>query len=110
MENQEKFDEAVEELGLEYSDEDALQAYWEYHDNLDDFEDTYRGHFYGYDEDEALGNYCEETELECGTLGDVPDRFQCYINWGAMGRDERLGGELYTIEADKGGYYIFTNY
>jgi len=109
MEDQEQFDAAVEELDLDHYDEDALEAYWEHHGNLDDFEDTYRGHFYGGTEDAAIGDYCEETEMECGTLGDVPDRFQYYIDWESMGRDCRLGGDLYTIEADGGGYYIFSN-
>ena len=110
MEDQEQFDAAVEELDLDHYDEDALEAYWEHHGNLDDFEDTYRGHFSGGTEDSALGAYMEEFHEDCGTFHEVPETFKYYIDWDSMGRDARFGGELYTIEADRGGYYIFTNY
>jgi len=106
-----KFDREVEESGLDvYYDEDALKMFYDECGSLEGFEDVYCGHYEGFDEDEAIGAYLCELYEDMGTLDEFPSNFRYYIDWEALGRDARLGGELYAEHAAGHGYHIFRNY
>jgi antirestriction protein len=75
-------------------------------DYLDDALETVKNKFAGaFDSLEA---WAENFEEEAGSLAEVPERLRNYINFAAIGRDARLGGDIFDIEHD-GQLWIFWN-
>ena len=70
--------------------------------NLDDarkaFED-YCGQF------ESLADYAEELTTECGAQ--IPESLRHYIDYGAMGRDMEINGDVFTVETGHSKIHIF---
>lgn len=71
--------------------------------------DAYRGQFEYRGESETWGDMAADLEEETGGLDEVPERFRNYIDFEAIGRDLRLGGDLTAYEHD-GDLYFFWNH
>lgn len=100
------FLEIAEDMGVDYLPEEALRAYYENIGDLNEVEDAYLGTYAGHNEDDAIG----EMLYEIYDHSSIPDNLRNYINWEAMGRDSRLGGEVWTEYVGCGEYVIFSNY
>lgn len=85
-------DAYIDNIGIDYVDWDTL---------ADDITDAYAGAFDGLDD--YARRLAEET---VENLDAHP--FAAYIDWAAVGRDMRLGGEVWTAEAD-GTIHVFRN-
>jgi len=71
----------------------------------DDLEDQFRDEFLGFYDD--LGDYA--YQLTEGMRDELPEWVANYVDWDAMGRDYRLGGDVWTADASGGGIYVFGN-
>lgn len=67
------------------------------------FEDNYRGEF------ESLEDYARNLLEDTASLDDVPIWLQSYIDYAAIGRDEELGGGIFTIEENYKSLHVFLN-
>ena len=56
-------------------------------------------------EHKSLAHFAEDLIQETGP--EIPDAFQFYINWQAMGRDMELGGDVFTIETGFEQLHVF---
>jgi antirestriction protein len=95
-----------DELIENHFPEAAIDAYEENIGDLENFEDQFIGIYDGDSDFEAVGNYIEEV---WGDVSDIPAPFNMYIDWTAMGRDEILGGSIWTERIDS-RYVIFSNH
>ena len=68
----------------------------------DTIEDDYQGAF------DSLADWAENLEDETGSLSEVPERLQPYIDFAAIGRDAELGGDIRAIRSG-GSLYVFWN-
>lgn len=75
-------------------------------DYLDDAKTAISDNFAGAFD--SLEDWAEQLENDCGELDKVPERLRAYIDFAAIGRDARLGGDIFDIEHD-GKLYVFWN-
>jgi antirestriction protein len=75
-------------------------------DYLDDAKTAISDNFAGAFD--SLEDWAEELENDLGELSNVPERLRGYIDFAAIGRDARLGGDIFDIEHD-GRLYVFWN-
>lgn len=75
-------------------------------DDAEDFvDDNYRGTF------DTWEDMARDFEEETGGLQDVPERFHAYIDFEAIGRDMRLGGDMSAYrDGEYGSLYFFWNH
>lgn len=90
-------------------DEDVVDAYMDYESvDLDDIgewfekmEEAYIGDSDRHSDDEIdawYGEYCVDN----GLMGDIPDNVKYYIDYEKIGRDCRMGGDVFYV-----GSYVF---
>jgi antirestriction protein len=72
-------------------------------DDLDGFEDEFLGEW------DSLEAYAEEYLDSTGALDEIPEHLRPYFDVAAYARDLRLGGDVWTQDADGGGVFIFRN-
>ena len=90
-------------------DEERAEAYELFIENGDDpayFADRYQGKFGGdstYDEEKVLAEYAENSWLECHSADEIPSSLRNYIDWASLGRDYRLGGDVWQVDG-----FVFT--
>jgi antirestriction protein len=72
-------------------------------DLVEMFTEAYMGEY------DSLADYAETFTEDTGGLQELPEQFRYYIDWAAMGRDWRLGGDIWTADADGGGVWVFTS-
>jgi len=70
-----------------------------YHTDPEKFEEAYRGHW------KSLEDYAAEFCAEC--MGEVPAWLAGYVDYEKMGADWEMGGDIYTVESDEGGVWVF---
>src|SRR5262245_3137830 len=70
-----------------------------YHNDPEKFEESFRGHW------KSLEDYAAEFCEDC--MDEVPDWAAPYVDYAKMGADWDLAGDIYAIEADDGGLWIF---
>ncbi|TDN38590.1 hypothetical protein A8B98_22865 [Hymenobacter sp. UV11] len=78
---------------------EAYEAFIEDGNEPEHFSDRYQGQFGGdasYDEERVLADYAETTWLECHSADEIPSALKGYIDWTSLGRDYRLGGDVWT--------------
>jgi antirestriction protein len=56
-------------------------------------------------EHQSLADFAETLTRETGS--NIPDAFQYYIDWQAMGRDMELNGDVFTIEVGFNELHVF---
>lgn len=78
--------------GIDYVDWDTLE---------DDVEESFAGEF------EDLADYAYRLAEECDELPE--GRYANYIDWEAVGRDYRLGGDVWIHELGWKSIYVFRN-
>jgi len=61
--------------------------------------DDYAGEF------QSLSDFAEDLTEQTGT--EIPEAFQYYIDWQAMGRDMELNGDVFTIETGFDQLHVF---
>ncbi|MEK9748236.1 MAG: hypothetical protein VW443_04785 [Pseudomonadales bacterium] len=82
--------------GLSDADWLSLKAWYSHTGGVDGWEEGSGYLVMADSEDEAIGEYLAEG------LGDqIDDLFSRYIDWEAMGRDERLSGAMFAVEVPK---------
>lgn len=70
----------------------------------DEFEGAYLGEW------ESLEDYAAEFLDDCGALNGMEDGLRPYFDLSAYARDLRLGGDVWTADAEGGGVYVFSSY
>ena len=63
-------------------------------------QDCYHGQF------ASLADYMEELTTESVT---IPEALLYYVDWQAMARDAKMGGDLFTIETAHGEVHVFSS-
>ncbi len=68
------------------------------------------GPYRGSSENEALGEYAAQMAEDCGDLRGAQNGKASwllkYVDWEAVGRDMRLGGDAYALQTSE-GWYVF---
>jgi antirestriction protein len=82
----------IDNVGVDYIEWDTL---------AEDFAESYAGEF------EDLADYAYRLADDCGELPEGP--YANYIDWEAVGRDYRLGGDVWTHEVGYKSMHIFRN-
>lgn len=65
-------------------------------------EESYAGQF------DDLGAFAAEINADMGR--EIPDWLQFYVDWGAMGRDMELNGDVWTFEEGYKRVHVFWNH
>jgi len=110
------FDDIRAEYGIAHDYDDAvLAAFAENWFRLEDaewqgFEDSYCGDWQGFNDDDAIGEYLHDLADGCGDLVNIPEYIRSNIDWSAIGRDARFGGEFRAPRLSCGVFAVFRNW
>lgn len=88
---------------------ERLPGEWDISELESAIDDNYRGKFDDRGETLTWADMAEDLEEETGGLDEVPERFRNYIDFEAIGRDLRLGGDLSAYSHD-GDMFFFWNH
>lgn len=102
----------IHDAGLDVSDFDddmwdELRAYYDHTGEVPSHFDEVRcGVYEANSEDEAIGEYLYSMSDDSV----IPEPYRNYIDWTAMGRDERLSGYMFAIPCGSFDFYVFRSY
>ncbi len=71
---------------------------------IEKFEEAYLGNY------ENVTEYAEGFLEDTGALAEIPDHLVNYFDFKAFGRDLELGGDIFAVENESFGVYIFDNH
>lgn len=66
-------------------------------------EDNYQGEWH------SLSEWAEDWLEGCGDLSSMPANLRCYFDYDSFANDCELNGDIFTLDADGGGIWVYGN-